>query len=137
MDADSRKQELQHLNEMGGPVFKMKNDPRLTAVGGLLRRFSLDELPQVINVLGGRMSIVGPRPAIPEEVALYRPWQRRRLTMKPGLTCLWQINGRNEIKDFDQWIKLDIEYIDHWSFAHDFRIFLATIPLVLVGRGAS
>lgn len=137
MDADARKEELRHLNEMGGPVFKVKDDPRLTPIGKFLRRFSLDELPQVINVFRGRMSIVGPRPATPEEVVHYRPWQRRRLSMKPGLTCLWQINGRNNIQDFDRWIKLDLEYIDHWSFAHDFKILLATIPVVLLGRGAS
>lgn len=137
LDAESKKQELLHLNEMNGPVFKMKDDPRLTRIGKFLRRISLDELPQLINVFKGDMSIVGPRPPIPEEVVKYKPWQRRRLSMKPGLTCVWQINGRNKIADFDRWMKLDLQYIDNWSLSLDFKIFLKTIPVVLLGRGAS
>ncbi len=136
-DAESRKQEVLGLNEMNGPVFKMRNDPRSTGIGKFLRRTSLDELPQLINVFKGDMSIVGPRPPIPEEVSHYKPWQRRRLSMKPGLTCLWQINGRSKITDFEQWMKLDLQYIDNWSLKLDFKIFLKTIPVVLLGRGAS
>jgi exopolysaccharide biosynthesis polyprenyl glycosylphosphotransferase len=128
--------ELEHLNEMNGPVFKAKDDPRITKVGRLLRKFSLDEMPQLWNVLKGDMSLVGPRPPIPEEVSLYERWQRRRLSMKPGLTCLWQISGRNEV-DFDRWMELDLQYIDNWSPALDLKILLRTIPAVLLGRGAS
>jgi exopolysaccharide biosynthesis polyprenyl glycosylphosphotransferase len=137
LNAEEKKKELMHLNQMQGPVFKVKDDPRLTPVGGWLRKWSLDELPQLINVLKGQMSIVGPRPPLPDEVVSYSPWQRRRLSMKPGLTCLWQVNGRNTIKDFDQWMKLDLEYIDNWSLSRDFKIFLKTIPVVLLGKGAS
>ena len=135
--AHERRRDLMALNEMTGPVFKLKKDPRVTGVGRLLRRFSLDELPQLWNVLRGEMSLVGPRPPIPEEVARYQPWQRRRLAMKPGLTCLWQITGRNETSDFDRWMRLDLEYIDSWSTLLDFKILLKTIPAVLSGRGAS
>jgi exopolysaccharide biosynthesis polyprenyl glycosylphosphotransferase len=134
--AETRQQELLHLNEMNGPVFKVKKDPRVTRVGRLLRRFSLDELPQLWNVLRGDMSLVGPRPPIPDEVAKYQRWQRRRLSMKPGLTCLWQVSGRNQI-DFDRWIHLDLEYIDTWSPWLDMKILLRTVPAVLSGRGAS
>ncbi len=136
-DAESRKQEILHLNEMTGPVFKIKDDPRLTPIGKLLRRTSFDELPQLLNVFKGNMSIVGPRPPIPEEVCEYKSWQRRRLSMKPGLTCLWQINGRNGIVDFDRWMELDLQYIDNWSLKLDLKIFLKTIPAVLLGRGAA
>jgi exopolysaccharide biosynthesis polyprenyl glycosylphosphotransferase len=135
-DAEERRRELLHLNEMNGPVFKLRRDPRVTALGRFLRRFSLDELPQFWNVLRGDMSLVGPRPPIPEEVAKYERWQRRRLAMKPGLTCLWQISGRNEL-DFDRWMQLDLEYIDSWSPLLDLKILLKTIPAVLSGRGAS
>ncbi len=134
--AELRRAELEHLNEMDGPVFKLRRDPRVTLLGRFLRKFSLDELPQLWNVLRGDMSMVGPRPPIPEEVAKYQRWQRRRLAMKPGLTCLWQISGRNEV-DFDRWIELDLEYIDSWSPSLDFKILLKTIPVVLTGRGAS
>ncbi|MEO8276964.1 MAG: sugar transferase, partial [Thermoanaerobaculia bacterium] len=113
-DAEGRRHEIEHLNEMDGPVFKARNDPRVTPFGRFLRKFSLDELPQFWNVVKGDMSLVGPRPPIPEEVAQYERWQRRRLAMKPGLTCLWQVSGRNEL-DFDQWMKLDLAYIDNWS----------------------
>ncbi len=135
-DAEARQRELLHLNEMDGPVFKLKHDPRVTWVGRILRRFSLDELPQLWNVLRGDMSLVGPRPPIPDEVARYQRWQRRRLSMKPGLTCLWQISGRNQI-DFDRWIELDLQYIDSWSPWLDLKILLKTVPAVLSGRGAS
>ncbi len=135
-DAHERRGEVSHLNEMSGPVFKLKDDPRVTTIGRILRRFSLDELPQLWNVLKGDMSIVGPRPPIPEEVASYHRWHRRRLSMKPGLTCLWQISGRNNI-DFDRWMQLDLQYIDNWSPSLDLKILLRTIPAVLSGRGAS
>jgi exopolysaccharide biosynthesis polyprenyl glycosylphosphotransferase len=134
--AEERRRELLHLNEMNGPVFKLRSDPRVTRLGRLLRRFSLDELPQLWNVLRGDMSLVGPRPPIPEEVAQYKRWQRRRLAMKPGLTCLWQISGRNDL-DFDRWMQLDLEYIDSWSPLLDLKILLKTVPVVLSGKGAS
>jgi exopolysaccharide biosynthesis polyprenyl glycosylphosphotransferase len=134
--AEEQRRELLHLNEMDGPVFKLKSDPRVTWLGRILRKFSLDELPQLWNVLRGDMSLVGPRPPIPEEVARYQRWQRRRLAMKPGLTCLWQISGRNNI-DFERWMQLDLEYIDSWSPLLDLKILLKTIPVVLSGKGAS
>ncbi len=136
-DAHARREEVAHLNEMNGPVFKMRDDPRVTRVGWWLRRFSFDEIPQLWNVLRGDMSLVGPRPPIPEEVASYHRWHRRRLSMKPGLTCLWQISGRNQIQDFDHWMKLDLQYIDNWSPTLDLKILLRTIPAVLSGKGAS
>ena len=135
-DAEERRRELMHLNEMKGPVFKLRSDPRVTPLGRLLRRFSLDEIPQFWNVLRGDMSLVGPRPPIPEEVAQYQRWQRRRLAMKPGLTCLWQVSGRNNL-DFERWMQLDLEYIDSWSPMLDLKILLKTIPAVLSGKGAS
>ena len=134
--AEAKQEELLHLNEMNGPVFKLKRDPRVTWFGRFLRRFSLDELPQLWNVLRGDMSLVGPRPPIPDEVARYQRWQRRRLSMKPGLTCLWQVSGRNQI-DFDRWMELDLQYIDSWSPWLDVKILLKTVPAVLSGRGAS
>jgi len=133
--AHELREEMSHLNEMTGPVFKVAADPRVTAVGRFLRRFSLDELPQFWNVLKGDMSLVGPRPPIPEEVKSYHRWHRRRLSMKPGLTCLWQVSGRNQI-DFDRWMQLDLQYIDNWSPTLDLKILLRTIPAVLSGRGA-
>ncbi len=135
-DAEERRHEVAHLNEMDGPVFKVTNDPRVTGLGRFLRKFSLDELPQLWNVLKGDMSLVGPRPPIPEEVAQYQRWQRRRLAMRPGLTCLWQISGRNQL-DFDSWMQLDLQYIDSWSPWLDFKILAKTVPVVLSGRGAS
>ena len=134
-DAEALKPQLLSFNEMDGPVFKMTNDPRVTPVGRFLRRTSLDELPQLLNILMGDMSFVGPRPAVLEEVAQYKPWQRRRLSMQPGLTCLWQVSGRNELS-FDEWMRLDLEYIDNWSLWLDLKIALKTIPAVLLGRGA-
>lgn len=133
--ADDILWEIKHLNEMDGPTFKMRNDPRVTPLGWYLRRSSLDELPQFWNVLKGDMSLVGPRAPLPEEVREYVPWQRRRLSVKPGITCLWQISGRNEI-DFHEWMKLDLDYIDNWSLLLDFKILLYTLPVVLFGRGA-
>jgi exopolysaccharide biosynthesis polyprenyl glycosylphosphotransferase len=127
--------ELETLNEMDGPVFKSSRDPRRTKVGKFLRKFSIDEFPQFYNVLRGDMSLVGPRPPLPQEVARYERWQRRRLSMKPGITCLWQISGRNEIS-FQEWMKLDLTYIDNWSLLLDLKILLKTVPVVLLGRGA-
>jgi exopolysaccharide biosynthesis polyprenyl glycosylphosphotransferase len=133
--AEAHRADLAAANEMSGPVFKMRNDPRVTPLGRWLRRYSIDELPQLWNVLRGQMSLVGPRPPLGPEVALYERWQRRRLSMKPGLTCLWQVNGRSEL-DFDTWMKLDLEYIDNWSLGLDLKILLKTIPVVLTARGA-
>ena len=133
--AEKKKKGLKSLNEMNGPVFKMREDPRVTKFGKFLRRTSLDELPQLFNILKGNMSLVGPRPPIPSEVNKYEIWQRRRLSMKPGLTCLWQINGRNNV-DFDKWMQMDLEYIDNWSLALDFKILFKTAPAVLFSIGA-
>jgi exopolysaccharide biosynthesis polyprenyl glycosylphosphotransferase len=133
--AENQRPAIDHLNEMSGPVFKVKQDPRVTPVGRWLRRLSLDELPQLWNVLKGDMSLVGPRPPVPQEVSQYQRWQRRRLSMRPGLTCLWQIEGRNDL-DFDRWVELDLEYIDSWSPLLDVKILLKTIPVVLTGKGA-
>lgn len=133
--SEDRLAEISHLNEMTGPVFKARRDPRLTRVGRLLRRLSIDELPQLWNVIVGDMSLVGPRPPLPDEVSRYEPWQRRRLSMKPGLTCLWQVSGRSEV-DFDRWMALDLKYIDTWSPLLDLKILLKTVPAVLSGRGA-
>jgi len=135
LDAEAMQAALRVRNEMSGPVFKMADDPRVTRVGRFIRRTSIDELPQFWNVLVGQMSVVGPRPPIPSEVAQYRRWHRRRLSVRPGITCVWQISGRNDI-DFEHWMELDLEYIDHWSLAYDLRIFLKTIPAVLGARGA-
>ena len=134
--SDLRKGDLGELNEMDGPVFKIRDDPRVTRVGRLLRRYSLDELPQLWSVLRGEMSLVGPRPPVPTEVAAYKTFERRRLSMRPGLTCLWQVNGRNEI-GFEDWVRLDLEYIDTWSLIGDLRILARTLPAVLSGHGAS
>jgi len=134
-DAEERKESVRHLNVMDGPAFKAKDDPRITRIGSFLRKFSLDELPQLWNVLKGEMSLVGPRPPIPEEVARYQRWQKRRLSMRPGLTCIWQISGRSKL-DFETWMKLDLDYIDTWSMKLDFLILLKTIPAVISGRGA-
>jgi exopolysaccharide biosynthesis polyprenyl glycosylphosphotransferase len=135
VDAEALQKELLQQNEMQGPVFKMKNDPRVTRVGKILRRYSLDELPQLWNVFRGDMSLVGPRPPVPGEVSLYERKDRRRLSMRPGLTCIWQVSGRNKINDFSEWVKLDLEYIDNWSFAFDLWLLFRTIPVVFLGRG--
>jgi len=134
-DADRRLTEVEALNEQDGPVFKIKSDPRVTAVGRFLRRSSFDELPQILNVLRGEMSIVGPRPPLPAEVDRYQPWHRRRLEVKPGITCLWQISGRSHI-GFEEWMRLDMEYLKTRSFRTDLLIFLKTLPAVITRRGA-
>ncbi len=136
-DAEARRPDVDHLNQVNGHAFKATDDPRITTFGRFLRRYSLDELPQLLNILKGDMSLVGPRPPIPEEVAHYARWQRRRLSMKPGLTGLWQVSGRADLEDFDHWIRLDLSYIDQWSLWLDVKILLKTIPAVLSGRGAS
>jgi lipopolysaccharide/colanic/teichoic acid biosynthesis glycosyltransferase len=133
--ADRHRHRLSHLNEADGPVFKMSRDPRVTRVGRFLRMSSLDELPQLFNVLRGEMSLVGPRPPIPEEVSQYEPWQFRRLAVKPGLTCLWQISGRSRL-GFQEWMRLDLEYIRHQSLALDVKILVRTVPAVLSREGA-
>ena len=135
LNADYLKTSLLKSNEMIGPVFKMKNDPRITKVGKFLRKYSLDELPQLWSVLKGEMSLVGPRPAGPKEWSQYEEWQKRKLSVTPGMTCLWQINGRNEVHEFDEWVKMDLEYIDNWNLLLDFKILLKTIPTVLKGTG--
>ena len=134
-NAEQMRAELHQLNEADGPVFKITDDPRITEVGRWLRRFSLDELPQLWNVFRGEMSFVGPRPAVPEEVDQYEDWQRRRLRMRPGLTCTWVLEGRSHV-DFKRWMQLDLKYIDNWSLWLDAKIFFRTIPIVLSGRGA-
>ena len=136
-NAEQLKQELQALNEMSGPVFKLTNDPRITPIGRWLRKFSIDEFPQLFNVLRGDMSLVGPRPLPVDEVARFDDLShRRRLSVRPGLTCLWQVSGRNDVKDFRDWVRLDLEYIDNWSLWLDIKILLRTIPVVLLGSGA-
>ncbi|HEY1582358.1 MAG TPA: exopolysaccharide biosynthesis polyprenyl glycosylphosphotransferase, partial [Chthoniobacterales bacterium] len=135
-DAEMRRAELLPFNQMRGPVFKVAEDPRITPFGRWLRRTSLDELPQLINVLRGNMSLVGPRPLPLYEVENFENTaQRRRLSVRPGLTCLWQISGRNQVHDFGDWVKLDLEYIDRWSLGLDLKILLRTIPAVLFGFG--
>jgi exopolysaccharide biosynthesis polyprenyl glycosylphosphotransferase len=136
VDAEALRAKLEHLNEMNGPVFKIKHDPRITAVGRFIRATSIDELPQLFNVLLGDMSLVGPRPPLPSEVCQYEAWQRRRLSVKPGLTGLWQVSGRNQV-DFEQWMALDLQYIDNWSLWLDVVILLRTVPAVVRGSGAS
>ena len=134
-DAERTREHLEHLNEADGPVFKISNDPRVTRVGRFMRSTSIDEIPQFLNVLAGDMSLVGPRPPIPVEVAQYEPLQMRRLDVRPGITCLWQISGRSRI-GFQEWMRLDLEYIRHQSFALDVKILLRTIPAVLSREGA-
>lgn len=136
-NAEQRKHELAAMNEMSGPVFKVTNDPRVTKFGRFMRKFSIDEWPQMINVLRGEMSMVGPRPLPVDEVKRFDDMaHRRRLSVKPGLTCLWQVSGRNNVKDFHDWVRLDLEYIDNWSLWLDFKILFRTIPVVLLGTGA-
>jgi len=134
LEAETLRLQLATANEMDGPVFKIKEDPRVTLVGRFLRKTSLDELPQLINVLRGEMSLVGPRPPLPSEVKDYKHWQRRRLSMKPGLTCTWQVSGRNDIR-FEDWMRMDLEYIDRWSLLLDLKLMLKTVPAVIFGTG--
>lgn len=135
VDAEAKKQQLMHLNEASGPVFKIKRDPRITPIGAILRKYSIDELPQLINVVRGEMSVVGPRPPLPSEVAQYGERTRHRLGVPPGLTCLWQINGRSNVS-FERWVELDLLYIETMSFSSDLMIVLKTVPAVLFGSGA-
>lgn len=134
-DAERIRRELAHLNEMSGPMFKVRLDPRITPVGRMLRKFSIDELPQLVNVLRGDMTLVGPRPSIVAEVDQFTDHQRQRLMVKPGLTCLWQVSGRSDLS-FDEWVALDIDYIQRRSVRLDLMILLRTVPAVLSGRGA-
>lgn len=134
IDAEARMAEVAALNECRGAAFKVSNDPRITGIGRWLRRLSIDELPQLCNVLIGDMSLVGPRPPLPHEVAEYATFDRRRLSMRPGITCLWQVGGRNSV-DFENWVRLDLEYIDSWSILNDVKIMLRTIPAILRGTG--
>lgn len=136
-DAEQRKHELAAMNEMSGPVFKITKDPRVTPLGRILRKFSVDEFPQLFNVLRAEMSLVGPRPLPVDEMKRFNDLaHRRRLSVKPGLTCLWQISGRNNVKDFKDWVRLDLEYIDNWSLWLDLKILWRTVPIVLAGTGA-
>jgi lipopolysaccharide/colanic/teichoic acid biosynthesis glycosyltransferase len=134
--AEEMQQSLMHLNEMDGPAFKIKEDPRQTIAGKFLRRSSLDELPQLFNVIKGDISLVGPRPAIESEVVNYSPNERKRLSLMQGITCIWQVSGRNKIK-FHEWMQLDLMYIENWSLAQDFKILFRTIPAVLFKKGAA
>ena len=132
VDADKMIEKVRHLNESKGPVFHSRNDPRVTPAGRILRMLSLDELPQLINVLKGDMSLVGPRPAIPEEVEKYERWQRRRLSFRPGIVCTWQVNNRFQ-PDFQQWMQMDMDYIDNWSMGLDIKILLKIFPALFRG----
>jgi len=135
LNADQLKAQLEHLNEMHGPVFKLTNDPRVTGLGAWMRRHSLDELPQLYSVLKGDMSLVGPRPPLVSEYARFTEYQKQKLAVKPGITCLWQVNGRNEVKDFDEWVKLDLDYIRRWTLMLDIKILVKTASEVLAGSG--
>jgi lipopolysaccharide/colanic/teichoic acid biosynthesis glycosyltransferase len=134
-NADALKPQLLRQNEMSGPVFKLTDDPRITGVGRWMRRYSLDELPQLYSVLAGDMSLVGPRPPLESEYARFTSFHRQKLTVKPGITCLWQVSGRNRIRDFDDWVRLDLEYIRTWSLRLDLRILLRTAREVFRGSG--
>ena len=136
VNADEIKEKLLDENEINGPVFKLREDPRVTRVGRFLRKFSLDELPQLWSVFKGDMSLVGPHPPLETELHRFEGWQRRKLSVKPGITCLWQVNGRSNIRDFDEWVRMDLEYIDKWSLWLDFKILVRTVPAVVSGRGA-
>jgi len=134
-NADALRGELASRNEMTGPVFKIAADPRITKVGACLRKYSLDELPQLYNVLKGDMSLVGPRPPLVVEYAQFTDYQKQKVAVKPGITCLWQVSGRNQISDFDEWVRLDLEYVERWSLSLDFSILLRTVGTVLSGSG--
>jgi lipopolysaccharide/colanic/teichoic acid biosynthesis glycosyltransferase len=134
-DAEKLRALLEAKNEMDGPVFKMKNDPRITAIGRILRKSGLDEIPQFFNVLKGDMSLVGPRPPLPTEVKQYERWQLRRLSMRPGITCIWQIAPNRNNISFEEWMKLDLQYIDSWSFKMDVILLLKTVQTVVRGSG--
>ena len=137
VDAERRQRELEHLNEANGPVFKIRKDPRITSVGAVLRNTSIDELPQLLNVLKGDLSLVGPRPLpVRDYEGFERDWHRRRFSVRPGITCLWQIGGRSDVS-FERWMELDMQYIDTWSLWLDLKILCKTIPAVLRGAGAA
>ena len=135
LNADQLKAQLESLNEMQGPVFKLTNDPRVTKAGTWMRRHSLDELPQLYSVLKGDMSLVGPRPPLVSEYALFTEYQKQKLAVKPGITCLWQVTGRNDVKDFDEWVKLDLDYIRRWTPMLDIKILVKTASEVFSGSG--
>jgi len=134
-NAEALRSQLTDRNEMRGPVFKMSNDPRVTRIGAWMRRYSLDELPQLYSVLKGDMSLVGPRPPLVTEYAEFTEFQRQKLAVKPGITCLWQVGGRNHVSDFDEWVRLDLEYIRNWSLYLDFKILLRTVKEVFGASG--
>jgi lipopolysaccharide/colanic/teichoic acid biosynthesis glycosyltransferase len=134
-NADALRDELTSLNEMTGPVFKIANDPRITTVGAWLRKYSLDELPQLYSVLKGDMSLVGPRPPLVTEYEQFTEYQKQKMAVKPGITCLWQVSGRNQISDFDEWVRLDLEYIRRWSLSLDLAILMRTVETVFSGSG--
>jgi len=135
VDAERLKADLMHHNEKDGPIFKMRCDPRVTPIGRWLRRYSLDELPQLYNVLIGDMSLVGPRPPVPSEVMQYQPWHLRRLSVTPGLTCIWQTSGRSQVS-FDEWMQMDMHYIDNWNLALDLKLLCKTVKAVLLAEGS-
>ncbi len=135
VNADSLKDSLEKQNEKDGPIFKMKHDPRITPVGRFIRKYSLDELPQLINILKNDMSLVGPRPPVPREVVQYKEWQLRRLSVQPGLTCIWQTSGRSKLT-FDEWMRMDLQYIDDWNLRLDFKLIVKTVKVVITADGA-
>jgi exopolysaccharide biosynthesis polyprenyl glycosylphosphotransferase len=133
-NAEEIRKNLEYLNEQSGPVFKIKNDPRITPVGRFIRKYSIDELPQLFNILVGDMSVVGPRPALPSEVDRYDNWHLNRLSVPPGLTCVWQVSGRNSVP-FEKWMEMDAHYVKNWSFSYDMLLIVKTLPVVFFGRG--
>jgi lipopolysaccharide/colanic/teichoic acid biosynthesis glycosyltransferase len=135
LEADEEREDVVHLNQATGPVFKIPDDPRMTRVGHVIRKLSIDELPQLVNVLVGDMSLVGPRPPLPDEYATYDLRERRRLSVTPGITCIWQVSGRSDL-DFETWVQMDLEYIESWTLRKDLRLLVQTVPAVVSGRGA-